>query len=340
VVPTNELLNVLPRTAAGQRASWVWQRLREVAAGAPPPPAVELAEQYAPRWLDEVPVAGVFSQLAPLTSAVARAHEEAASRPNELKMLLELSDGSVLRFRCEVEATPPHRIVFQLVSPAMAPSKYVDRRVKRDGRDVNIRDFGGEGPLLLLWHGSGCDVTVWEAVVPHLRSFRVIAQDLPGHGGSALTRLSASDAIADADALLASLDLGKPVVVGHSVGGWLALRFATTRPCRALVGLDGPSALDYDAMDLHADHPGLVPDPPDVPAELAKLRCPAMIVLCSGASEAEKQWMAPFRVGLSEHLAERHPEIRVQWQPSDHMVVLSDPERTAALIGEFLNTAI
>jgi Alpha/beta hydrolase family len=185
---------------------------------------VELAEQYAPRWLDEVPVAGVFSQLAPLTSAVARAHEEAASRPNELKMLLELSDGSVLRFRCEVEATPPHRIVFQLVSPAMAPSKYVDRRVKRDGRDVNIRDFGGEGPLLLLWHGSGCDVTVWEAVVPHLRSFRVIAQDLPGHGGSALTRLSASDTIADADALLASLDLGKPVVVGHSVGGWLALR--------------------------------------------------------------------------------------------------------------------
>jgi pimeloyl-ACP methyl ester carboxylesterase len=173
-------------------------------------------------------------------------------------------------------------------------------------------------------------------MVPHLRFFRVVAQDLPGHGGSPLPHLSVGNTIADALAVLADLGLDEPIVVGHSMGGWAALHYAATQPCRALVCLDGPTTLDYAAMGLQADHPGFLPDPPDVPADLGALRCRAMIVLCRGASPGEAETMVLFRVGLSEHLATQHPEIRVEWQPTGHVNVLSQPQQTADLIRQFL----
>jgi pimeloyl-ACP methyl ester carboxylesterase len=235
-----------------------------------------------------------------------------------------------------VQENAPHRIDFQLFSPAMAPSAYIDRTVHRDGRSVALRDFGGDGPLLLLWHGARCDASIWEAMVPHLRSFRVVAQDLPGHGGSSLPRLAVGDTLADTRALLGDLRSDRPIVVGHSMGGWAALHFAATHPCRALVSLDGPTTLDYAAMGITADHPGYVPDPPDVPADLGSLRCPTMVMLCRGESTIEEEWMVPFRAGLSDHLATKHPAIRVVWQDTGHMVVLSQPKQTADLIGQFI----
>jgi pimeloyl-ACP methyl ester carboxylesterase len=131
---------------------------------------------------------------------------------------------------------------------------------------------GGDGPFLLLWHGAGVDATIWESVIPHLTSFRVVAQDLPGHGRSSIPRLSVGDAIADGDAVVTDLGLGEPILAGLSLGGWAALHYAATRPCRALVCLDGPTNLDYEAMGIRPNHPGFVPDPPDVPADFASLR--------------------------------------------------------------------
>jgi pimeloyl-ACP methyl ester carboxylesterase len=218
----------------------------------------------------------------------------------------------------------------------MAPSSYRERTVRRDARSVHIREYGGDGPLLLLWHGAGGDATIWEALIPSLRSFRVVAQDLPGHGGSPQPRLSVADTVADARAVLDDLGVGQPILVGHSMGGWIALHYAATLPCKALVCLDGPTNLDYAAMGINRGHPGWMPDPPDVRTDLDSLDCPTLITLCSGASAAQRDWMVPFRVGLSDHLAEHHPEIRVAWQPTGHMNVLSMPQQTAELIEAFI----
>jgi pimeloyl-ACP methyl ester carboxylesterase len=313
----------------------------EVAAGADPPDDVEIAQQYAPSWLAEAGLqSSFFSELAPVVGGTVMTHEETA-RPREARVVLELADGSFRRFRCAVEDAPPHRINFQIFCPAAAPASFADHVVRRDGRTVHARDYGGEGSLLLLWHGSGCDATVWEGTVPHLRSFRVLAQDLPGHGESPLPRLTVAEAIVDTEVLLDELGLGDPVLVGHSLGGWSALHFAAARNrCRGLVCLDGPSTLDYAAMGLRPDHPGFVPDPPDVATDLEALRCPTLITLCAGTSPAEAAWMVPFRQGLSDHITRSHGPVRVEWQPTGHMMVLTHPKQTADLVTQFVRDRV
>jgi hypothetical protein len=120
-VPTHRMLEVFPETPAGRRAGWVWERLLAVAAGAAVPDDAELEEQFAPAWLSEVPMTATFSQVAPVAADVSGVRLEAA-RPNEVAIVADLSDDSAVRFRCAVQATAPHRIVFQLFSPAMAQS--------------------------------------------------------------------------------------------------------------------------------------------------------------------------------------------------------------------------
>ena len=167
-----EMLSAIPRTPAGARARWVLERLAALCAGEGPPNDAEFEQQYTSSWLAEVPMAWVFDEIAPLMASVITVREEAA-RPNAITIVLDLSDGHALRLRLTVEDAAPHRIKFQLLSPALDSSSYLDRTVQRDGRSVHIRDYGGSGPLLLLWHGAGCDATIWEAVVPSLRGFRV-----------------------------------------------------------------------------------------------------------------------------------------------------------------------
>ena len=334
VMLTGEMLDTLPRTPAGTRARWVWERLVAIADGGSAPNGVDLEQQYTSVWLAEVAMSRTFEAAAPIMAGVTAVHHEAA-RPNEVKVVLDLSDGHTVRFRLAVDDAAPQRIKFQLFSPAVDPSSYVDRTVRRDGRSVHIRDFGGQGPLLLLWRGAGCDSSIWEAMIPSLRSFRVVAQDLAGHGGSPLRRLSVDDTLADTRALLADLGAQDPILVGHSMGGWIALRYAAVYPCKALVCLDGPANLDYSAMAINRDHPGWMPDPPDVRSDLDSLGCPTMITLCRGASADDEEWMWPFRAGLGDYLATHHPEIRVVWQHTGHMNVLSMPHQTAELIELF-----
>ena len=93
----------------------------------------------------------------------------------------------------------------------------------------------GEGPVLLLLHGLGCDHTTWLPVIHKLaRHFTVIAPDLLGHGVSAKPRADYSvggyaNGMRD---LLTVLNIDKVTVVGHSFGGGIAMQFAYQFPER------------------------------------------------------------------------------------------------------------
>jgi pyruvate dehydrogenase E2 component (dihydrolipoamide acetyltransferase) len=95
----------------------------------------------------------------------------------------------------------------------------------------------GEGdsvPVLLL-HGFGADLNTWMFTQPALaEGRRVIALDLPGHGGSAkqLDRTDAATLSAVADHALNALGMERLHLVGHSMGGGIAISFALREPER------------------------------------------------------------------------------------------------------------
>jgi pimeloyl-ACP methyl ester carboxylesterase len=97
-----------------------------------------------------------------------------------------------------------------------------------------IRYFaGGDGPPVVLVHGLGGSATNWVELAPLLaKRHRVIAPDLPGHGGSeALAAVAGLDAFADrVAAAVVHEDAGAATVVGHSLGGLVAIRLALRYP--------------------------------------------------------------------------------------------------------------
>jgi pimeloyl-ACP methyl ester carboxylesterase len=101
-------------------------------------------------------------------------------------------------------------------------------------RGTRLRYYvGGEGEPLVLVHGLGGSAANWIALVPLLLpGRRLLVPELPGHGGSEpLPAASSLNAYADRIALLLEREgLGPAAVVGHSLGGAIALRLAIRRP--------------------------------------------------------------------------------------------------------------
>lgn len=91
----------------------------------------------------------------------------------------------------------------------------------------------GSGPAIVLIHGIGDNSTTWDTVQAKLaQRFTVIAPDLLGHGKSDKPRADYSVA-AYANGmrdLLSVLDIDSATVVGHSLGGGVAMQFAYQFP--------------------------------------------------------------------------------------------------------------
>lgn len=93
--------------------------------------------------------------------------------------------------------------------------------------------IAGQGPAVVLIHGIGDNSTTWQDVIAHLASSHtVIAPDLLGHGRSDKPRADYSvpayaNGMRD---LLAVLGIDEVTVVGHSLGGGVAMQFAYQFP--------------------------------------------------------------------------------------------------------------
>jgi pimeloyl-ACP methyl ester carboxylesterase len=102
-------------------------------------------------------------------------------------------------------------------------------------RDEGPRRLPGRGPEVVCVHGAGATSLVWLDLLRTLsRSRRVVAPDLPGHGQSDPWRDAPSielyrDAVGTACALLG---LSRVAIVGHSMGGLVALACAAAWPER------------------------------------------------------------------------------------------------------------
>ena len=113
----------------------------------------------------------------------------------------------------------------------------VSRTVDAAGRPVNVATLGDAGDDMILLHGFGGDLNSWIFNQPDLAaSFRTHAVDLPGHGQSTLDVDGGS--VPDlAGAILAVMDaedIPRAHLVGHSLGGAIALYMAIKHPDRVL----------------------------------------------------------------------------------------------------------
>lgn len=95
-----------------------------------------------------------------------------------------------------------------------------------DGTDIAYT-LSGQGPTtLVMIHGWACDQTYWRHQIEAFADqYRVLTLDLPGHGLSGAERetWSLEDYGADVAAVIDALSLDRVVLVGHSMGGPVAL---------------------------------------------------------------------------------------------------------------------
>jgi len=113
-------------------------------------------------------------------------------------------------------------------------------------------------PVLVLLHGAGGNRLQWPAALRRLDGVDIIAPDLPGHDRSPGPARDRIDACAEAlAALLDALALDRVFLLGHSMGGAVALAFALAAPQRVrglvLVGTGARLAVSPDL--LTADTP-------------------------------------------------------------------------------------
>jgi len=111
------------------------------------------------------------------------------------------------------------------------------RRVRLADPPVSVRILeAGDGPPLVLVHGSGMSASTWAPLMPHLATNRLIALDLPGFGLSDVFdyggRPLRSHAVAQLTSLLDALGIERAPIVGTSLGGMWALCMALDAPDR------------------------------------------------------------------------------------------------------------
>ncbi|MFI0214123.1 alpha/beta fold hydrolase [Streptomyces lydicus] len=106
----------------------------------------------------------------------------------------------------------------------------------REGETFVVVSGPEDAPPVVLLHGAGANTTMWQDdITTWARHFRTYALDLVGEPGlSAPSRPPlASDAPARwLDDVLDALGIARAAFVGTSLGGWLALDYATRRPER------------------------------------------------------------------------------------------------------------
>ena len=129
-----------------------------------------------------------------------------------------------------------------------------EKYISYDDRRIFYRITGSGKPVVLL-HGFGEDGNIWNAQVDYLnKHYRLIVPDLPGSGRSDFindpaTRLETYAIIVKQ--ILRSENIQKPVMIGHSMGGYITLAFAEMYPEELLaLGLFHSSAYKDDEAKI------------------------------------------------------------------------------------------
>lgn len=161
-------------------------------------------------------------------------------------------------------------------------------------------------PVVLV-HGSWGSSAMWMGYAQFLvsKGWNVYALDLRGHGKSEgeIAGATMDDYVADVEQSIADHGLENPVVVGHSMGGLVALMYAVRHEVKAVVAIDSSPTKEVQGEGEKKEYPaeyslmdaGAPTDPmevmkafPDIPGEML-MKMKSMLGMESGVARSERK---------------------------------------------------
>ena len=245
----------------------------------------------------------------------------------------------------------------------------------RNGITLRYLETGSGSPHLLFVHGWCCNHTYWRDQIPHFaKKHRVVGVDLRGHGESDKPDedYGIPAFVDDLAWLIKELHLDKPVVIGHSMGGTIALNLARKHPelTSAIILVDSPivplpnpamaeqlvAALQTPAYQdvagafvrgmFNADSPPILVE--EVISGMAN--APQRVMYTALASTVSDESIIAgtlpvpalfIRASTAYHsedqVRERYPGIGVITVPAPHFIQMEQPAATNNIISDFLD---
>jgi pimeloyl-ACP methyl ester carboxylesterase len=136
----------------------------------------------------------------------------------------------------------------------MMMTELIMQRAKGDGVEIQLAIREGSGKQILCVHGLTANCRCWDVIGEALApAHRVVAMDLRGRGLSDKppTGYSMERHVQDIFNLIEDLGVDQLVVMGHSLGAYIAMAFAARYPAKAekVILLDGGGQLTQEQWD-------------------------------------------------------------------------------------------
>ena len=196
------------------------------------------------------------------------------------------------------------------------------KKILHKGADLYFQD-NGSGEAVILLHGFAEDSQVFEELAASITGYRIIIPDLPGSGKSPLTTdLSIESMAEDVAAIIRHEKIAGPVIIGHSMGGYITLALEEKYPTVSKAfGLFHSSAFPDSEEKKNTRRKNIRFIESHGTLEFLKQATPALF---SEHFKAEKP-------AVIDELIERYREFKPEALVAYYEAMIKRPERTSVL---------